>query len=361
MRDTAPLIFVGPSLGAAEIRNILPNAIIVPPVARGDLYRYRMLNFGFFVILDGKFGDTLAVSPREVADVLQDGAVVLGAASMGALRAVDCGPAGAIGCGTVFRLFRKGVLTSEDDVAVLYLPEAQQLQMSTALVTIRVALRRARRSGAIDALQERALLGAAQARRYDQRSWEGLFQDADPPLCEATKQMLRSSDIKRQDAIACCNFVARNLGAGRLSGYPRKNFSAPIGKFGEIRERGRMRAQDMGLPDGTPDFDTWVQVAGQGLPLVDGVAAQRDDPVLVMRYRAFCAAVAGMRATVETAAPSYLALAENRILVHHGASDWGTLIRASGLAAEFATYRANLALALQWKARQFSRSHHPAG
>src|SRR4051794_35601061 len=117
MMPDAPVVFLGPTCPAEDVLSILPDAMVVPPVRRGDLYRYRILKHSLFVVIDGVFCTAPAVSPREVVDVLADGATVIGASSMGAIRAADCAPAGAIGIGEVYGLYRRRILSSEDEVA----------------------------------------------------------------------------------------------------------------------------------------------------------------------------------------------------------------------------------------------------
>ncbi|MEP6267646.1 MAG: TfuA-like protein, partial [Paracoccaceae bacterium] len=158
---TRPLVFVGPSIPEDEVRDLLPMAEIRGPIQRGDLYTARLLRYSTFIVIDGVFAQSKAISPREVVDVVSDGAVFLGSSSMGALRAVDCAPAGALGVGAVWRLFRRGTLSSEDEVAVLFLPERPYPALTISLVNIRVALRRAVRARAIDAKDATALIDAA--------------------------------------------------------------------------------------------------------------------------------------------------------------------------------------------------------
>jgi hypothetical protein len=137
-----------------------------------------MLGFSFFIILDGVFFDTLAVPPREVLDVLDDGGHILGAASMGAIRAAECWPAGMRGVGTIYRLFRRGALRSDDEVAVAFAPEMPREVSTVPLVNIRYALSRALRSGEIEAEQAKGILRAAETTLYSDRDWRGILSRA---------------------------------------------------------------------------------------------------------------------------------------------------------------------------------------
>jgi len=95
------------------------------------------------VIIDGVFHQEPAVPPREILDVLEDGAVIVGASSMGALRAAECWPAGMRGVGTIYRLYRRGALKSDDEViGVLYVMSAipdkfkdEDVELLSALAT----------------------------------------------------------------------------------------------------------------------------------------------------------------------------------------------------------------------------------
>src|SRR5690242_15969608 len=84
-----PVVYVGPTLAEQEVSEALPGAEIRPPVRRGDLYRDRMLRYSVFVVIDGVFNQQEALPLREIIDVLGDGAWVVGASSMGALRAAE--------------------------------------------------------------------------------------------------------------------------------------------------------------------------------------------------------------------------------------------------------------------------------
>ena len=84
----------------------LPTVAHAPPVKRGDLTAVD--EYEVIVILDGEFGQHDSVSPKEILAVLEKGKTVIGAASMGALRASEldrCGMIGRLG----LRLFPAAV------------------------------------------------------------------------------------------------------------------------------------------------------------------------------------------------------------------------------------------------------------
>ena len=120
MTAAKTIVFVGPSLPCRP-QGDLPNVAIVKPIRRGDFTIYGE-SFDTFVIIDGEFGQSLAVSPKEILGALDRGKRVLGAASMGALRASELDRFGMRGIGWVYERFRSAVVRRDDDVAMTYSP-----------------------------------------------------------------------------------------------------------------------------------------------------------------------------------------------------------------------------------------------
>ena len=83
------LAFLGPSLGLAEAHGLCPDAEFLPPIRFGDLYALSCEPPGQVLIVDGVFHDSTPVWQREILQLLRTGWRVLGASSMGALRALE--------------------------------------------------------------------------------------------------------------------------------------------------------------------------------------------------------------------------------------------------------------------------------
>ena len=64
----------------------------------------------------------MSVSPKEILAVLGSGKTVIGAASMGALRASELDRYGMIGVGWVYDRFRTSAVRNDADVALVYSP-----------------------------------------------------------------------------------------------------------------------------------------------------------------------------------------------------------------------------------------------
>jgi hypothetical protein len=206
-----PLIaFVGPSISRDEAGHLCPGLDLRPPARRDDLYREREKGAWGFLLIDGVFMQDDAVSPREVVDVLEDGALFIGAASMGALRAADCWPAGARGVGLIYRLYRLGVLESDEDVAVAVSADGSDTAVSVPLVNVRYAVSRAVRRRLIDRATARRIVSAAAAIYYPERSWREVLRPVDPLRPDVVDFCTRL-DLKREDARRALSHVAHVL------------------------------------------------------------------------------------------------------------------------------------------------------
>ena len=195
-----PLVaFVGPSISPTEAERLCPGLDLRPPVRRDDLYREREKGAWGFLIIDGVFMQEDAVSPREVVDVLEDGALVVGASSMGALRAADCWPAGARGVGLIYRLYRRGVLGSDEEVAVAVSTDGSEAAVSVPLVNVRYAVSRAVRRRLLDRSTARQIVDAAARIYYPERTWRAVLQRVGP-LPPAVLDYCVQLDLKRDDA-----------------------------------------------------------------------------------------------------------------------------------------------------------------
>ncbi len=116
------VIFTGPSLSHEEARSIFDSAEYRPPIKRDDAIKAAKDGFEIIGIIDGVFLQDVAVSPRELLEVIKSGARVVGGGSIGALRAAELSEFGMIGVGEIFRMFKEGILDSDDEVAVIFNP-----------------------------------------------------------------------------------------------------------------------------------------------------------------------------------------------------------------------------------------------
>jgi len=124
-------LFVGPSLPDAADLLAGDEITVLPPVSAGDLLRLGARPGDVVGIIDGYFHQTRAVRHKEILALLDAGVTVLGAASMGALRAAELDTFGMGGVGRIFRGYRQARLTADDEVALLRGPAEEGYRPSS--------------------------------------------------------------------------------------------------------------------------------------------------------------------------------------------------------------------------------------
>jgi TfuA protein len=171
-RGVRPIVFAGPSLSrlpAADRERIEPR----PPARRGDLEALLRRPPGCAVLIDGLFGQAMAVTPTECRELISAGWTLWGASSMGALRASELWSVGMIGVGEVYTMLRSGVVMADDEVAVGYHPDTHE-ELTASLVHVRAILRQLEGQGAArDELM--AALELARGIHWLERSWRRLL------------------------------------------------------------------------------------------------------------------------------------------------------------------------------------------
>ncbi|WP_405796341.1 TfuA-like protein [Streptomyces sp. NBC_01506] len=235
-------VFAGPTIPAARVCELLPAAHLHPPVRHGDLLRLQLAPGATVLIIDGLWHQSAPVRHKEILLLLSEGIAVVGAASMGALRAAELGPFGMSGIGAVFRAFRDGVLDADDEVAVVQGPDGQPL--SHALVNLRTALHRAAGAGRITTAEAHALAELAQALPYPRRSWRALARAADGAgLRDAygranAWRRAHPWDQKREDAEeALCALYVRAPGPADTSGWGQEPWRTSFVRYWEAAHR----------------------------------------------------------------------------------------------------------------------------
>jgi hypothetical protein len=152
------------------------------------------------------------VGHREVLGVLKRGVTVIGASSMGALRAAELDGLGMVGVGEVYRRYRSGELESDDEVALVYDPESGYA-LSEPLVNIRATLEAAVADGVVAEADAGAVLEAAQALYFPERTWPSALRRA--AVADEVRAALARRpvvDLKRADAIAALEYARDRCG-----------------------------------------------------------------------------------------------------------------------------------------------------
>ena len=205
------IVFLGPSLDRAAAEKILA-AEYRPPAKRGDILRAAADGAEIIVLIDGVFHQEAAVAHREVLAAVKAGVTVVGASSMGALRAAELHTLGMTGIGKIFGLYRDGKLVSDDEVALVFDP-ASGIALSEPLINIRCTLHKAEAAGIITPADNAALLAAAQSVFYPQRTYKKIAAAAGDAIDPETRERFLAfaaknpADQKKEDAIAALEYV----------------------------------------------------------------------------------------------------------------------------------------------------------
>lgn len=200
------VVYAGPTVSADQVRAVLPRARVRPPAARGDLLAEDWRPGDVAVLIDGLFRERRSVGHKEILRLLDGGVEVVGAGSMGALRAAELGPCGMRGLGEVYRMYSGGEIDGDDEVGVLHGPAALGYPAQTvALVNLRYACRQAAASPRI--------VEAAKSLPFTCRTWAeigALLDDEDRAELPALAQAIASgtADLKQRDALAALRMVA---------------------------------------------------------------------------------------------------------------------------------------------------------
>ncbi len=175
------VVFAGPTLAEREGRAAAPALDLDwrPPAAQGDLYlaaRDRPWGIAF---VDGYFDRVGAVWHKEILWALSNGVHVFGAASLGALRAVECSMFGMVGVGEIYAAFAVGELLDDDEVAVVHGPAAARFATgSDAMVNIRWTLRAAVVQGVVTQTSAELLTAIAKQLHYPDRGFALVLERA---------------------------------------------------------------------------------------------------------------------------------------------------------------------------------------
>ena len=199
---TKIIVYLGLSIQEDEAKTIL-DADYRPPVKRGDILKAISEKPDIIGIIDGVFHHSPAVAHKEIMKALDKGITVVGVSSMGALRASELDDLGMIGIGYVYKAYRSGKITSDDDVALSFDPE-RNVPISEALVNVDYKLNLAVDEGIITEEEKDNIHNIAKEIYYPKRSYQNIFSKVEMEDERKTKLIdfvLKEKDIKYLDAI----------------------------------------------------------------------------------------------------------------------------------------------------------------
>ena len=213
-----PIIFLGPSLSREKARKIF-DADYRPPARKGDFLRLAAdfaaveMTVGF---IDGVFLQDYPPTPIEVYHLARKNGVLLaGAASLGALRAVELEKFGMVGIGKIFQLYKTGKLNADDEVAVTFASEGDYQLQSEAMIDIRYNLYLAHKKEVISEKAKSVLVQLAKEIYFPHRKYTYILEEAKNryPMLESEinsfGSYIRSNrkSLKEMDAIRLVKYL----------------------------------------------------------------------------------------------------------------------------------------------------------
>lgn len=209
------IIYTGLSLPFDEAREILDShddveVIYKRPIKRGDLGHDMKENPDIIGIIDGVFHQNSSVGHKEILNVLNKGVTVVGASSMGALRASEMDSLGMVGIGYVYEQYATGKVASDDDVAVMLDSDTLEA-LSEPLINMDYVFTNAVSENIITESQKDELIKIAKSTFYPKRNYSQTINSSS--LDEKTRNQLidfirTSVDIKKEDAKELIRYIA---------------------------------------------------------------------------------------------------------------------------------------------------------
>ena len=211
------VVFLGPTMARDEAAGLV-DAEFLPPAAQGDIYSaYEKFRPQVIGLIDGFFENKPAVWHKEILYVMAQGVHILGASSMGALRAAELHQFGMQGVGSIFEAYRDYRLEDDDEVAVIHGPaDLGYPMLSEAMVNIRSTFMAAVNEAVICPETFSRLVVLAKETHYKERSYGRVLRELEGDKSvsheiRALKIWLEDNrrDVKREDAAALLQQISR--------------------------------------------------------------------------------------------------------------------------------------------------------
>jgi len=208
------ILFAGPSIAGFR-QSLAMELAIRPPCRQGDIYVATLEKPAVISIVDGYFEGHPSVWHKEVLWALSQGIHVVGAASMGALRAAELDSFGMVGLGRIYRWYRDREIEDDDEVALIHAPEEMKFRpLSLAMVNVRATCSRAVELNVLTTETSDTIIKLAKETFYKERTWGNLeikaggeCSDADELKTAMGWLALNEIDQKELDARELCDFV----------------------------------------------------------------------------------------------------------------------------------------------------------
>ena len=121
------ILYAGLSIDKKHTKKKFPQISFRPPITRTQIYKDFEKGYRVFLIADGEFDQSLAVSSGEIMDIIRAGGLVFGSSSMGALRAAELYEYGMIGVGEIFNVIQSTENFMDDWLGHLFDPYTHEM------------------------------------------------------------------------------------------------------------------------------------------------------------------------------------------------------------------------------------------
>ncbi|MEU5974911.1 TfuA-like protein [Streptomyces sp. NPDC047315] len=174
------------------------------------------------MVVDGFYHQRLGPRHKEYLYALDRGVTVIGAASIGALRALELSAFGMRGVGAVYELYRAGVFDGDDAVAVAHEGEPPYTSLSVPLVNLHAAARAACSAGLLREEEVDGVVAALRREYYPSRTPERVLrilrQIGRPELARWYGRQVAADpyvfDLKRKDCLSAVAAARRFVASG---------------------------------------------------------------------------------------------------------------------------------------------------
>ena len=217
-----PIIFLGPSLSHERARKVF-DADYRPPARKGDFLRLAAhCDVKLVGFVDGVFLQDYPPTPIEVYHLARKEDVLLvGAASLGALRAVELEKFGMVGIGKIFQLYKSGKINADDEVAVTFALDGDYQLQSEAMIDIRYNLHLAHKKGVISKKTKGVLAKLAKEIYFPHRNYTHIIEEA-----KTRHHSLRSEIISFGNYIMSNRKSLKEIDAIRLVKYIKERYES---------------------------------------------------------------------------------------------------------------------------------------
>ncbi len=212
-------IYSGLTLDESDVAKHFPEAVMAPPIQRGDIWNDIKDRVQVIAIIDGKFHQNLPVSINEIMDGLRCGIVIYGSSSMGALRAAELQTQGMVGHGKIFEFIRDNPYFRDDYLGQVFEEKRERLQKkSRPYIDFYFNVEAMVSSSQISRRTGDALNTLYRNFPYPDRNWENLKQEikkdhqGNPGMLRAAEKAAHHmGSQKRKDALDLLNVIKRDL------------------------------------------------------------------------------------------------------------------------------------------------------